>query len=98
MLLLSSLFLLVVQPSEAFTSLQPPSTQQRRSSPSLALSVDENNNWIRNGVIAATMLVGTAVMTPAAWGDEYGREVEAPTLYTGETIEVSNIAGFFVTD
>jgi hypothetical protein len=98
MMLLLSFLLLVAQPSEAFTALQPPSTQQQRSSPSLALSVDDNNDWIRNGVIAATILVSTAVMTPAAWGDEYGREVEAPTLATGETVEVSGIAGVFVTD
>ena len=44
---------------------------------------------IRDVLVAATILIGSAAMPPAAWSDEYGKEVEAPLAYTGEVIEVS---------
>ena len=38
-------------------------------------------------VVAATGL-GLSGFAPAAYADEYGREREAPTLFTGETVEI----------
>eukprot|EP00529_Nitzschia_sp_RCC80_P030605 CAMPEP_0113493448 /NCGR_PEP_ID=MMETSP0014_2-20120614/28597_1 /TAXON_ID=2857 /ORGANISM="Nitzschia sp." /LENGTH=292 /DNA_ID=CAMNT_0000387311 /DNA_START=56 /DNA_END=934 /DNA_ORIENTATION=- /assembly_acc=CAM_ASM_000159 len=38
-------------------------------------------------VVVATGL-GLGGITPAAYADEYGREREAPTLFTGETVEI----------
>ena len=36
-------------------------------------------------------LVGATIFPGSAMADEIGREREAPTLFTGETVEVSNI-------
>lgn len=48
---------------------------------------DQGNNAGRMAVSA--MLLATMILSPVpAFADEYGVEKEAPTLFTGETVEV----------
>ena len=79
----STFFLLSVGSSSAFTTSSQPVARKS--------SLDASNvhtEWLRGGLTAAAIFVGSSAFAPVAWCDEYGKETEAPTLYTGETIEV----------
>jgi hypothetical protein len=55
---------------------------------------NQGNNAVRMAVSA--MLVATMIFSPIpAFADEYGVEKEAPTLFTGETVEVRIANAFF---
>lgn len=44
--------------------------------------------------VAALSIIGSSIFFPGhALADEYGREVEAPTLFTGETVEICTKRG-----
>jgi hypothetical protein len=84
---------LIVSKSEAFSSSTKILPSRRVSS--LAAYSSKNHKNVGNNpgfacVIAATIF--TNVLFPGmAFADEIGREVEAPTLLTGETVEVGFI-------
>lgn len=51
---------------------------------------------VRGGVLktaALTIITSTILFPGNAFADEYGREVEAPTLFTGETVEICTKRG-----
>ena len=81
---------------EAFV---PTSTSVPRSS-SMLLNLknpsDAESNKPSMPQVVSTILsvgvIGTSIIFPnAAFADEIGRETEAPTLYTGEIVEVSSV-------
>lgn len=82
--LLSSAYAFAPQPAR-YHHLQ----QQGVSLPSPATTVcfQSRQDFIRGGLAGA---VSALVLTSPGpvWADEYGVETEAPTIYTGETVEV----------
>jgi hypothetical protein len=57
---------------------------------------NHNNNFANYPAVTcaiATAIFTNILFTGVAFADEYGREVEAPTLLTGETVEVGLLIG-----
>jgi hypothetical protein len=52
-------------------------------------AVKQGTSFVASLAFAAVMFTGT----PVTWADEYGVEKEAPTIFTGETVEVSSKSG-----
>ena len=46
---------------------------------------------VATSALAAALAFGVATGAAPAWADEFGRETEAPTLFTGENVMVSSI-------
>ena len=64
---------------------------------------NENNDYKKPNMsklistILSAGVIGSSLIFPnAAFADEIGRETEAPTLYTGETVEVLPASQFYV--
>jgi hypothetical protein len=58
----------------------------------VSLMAHQGESEMHFGRIATSaLLLGSLLMSsvPAAYADEYGRETEAPTMFTGETTMVS---------
>jgi hypothetical protein len=75
----------------ALTPLQQPPRSSQKSSAvtatsslSSSSSVNEIHRWAAVSIFAASLLIAGPCQA-----DEYGVERDAPTLYTGETVEVS---------
>ena len=49
-------------------------------------AVKQGTSLVASLAFAAVVFTGT----PVTWADEYGVEKEAPTIFTGETVEVSS--------
>ena len=60
-------------------SIRPPDTT----------SLDPQEKWIGNLLVSAALISVIAIGANPALADEYGKETEAPTLFTGETVMVS---------
>jgi len=72
----------LVNPTRATFSLEAQQGNQDEQLMSLGKNVAK---------AAATFMVGAGIFGGAAFANEIGVEVEAPTLFTGETTEVSII-------
>ena len=91
---------LAISSTDAFSS--SPNTSHHRIATSLSAVTNENNN---NSKLFQTLAATTAAMTiltsplmttlpgGIANADEYGRETEAPTLFTGETTMICKKRG-----
>ncbi|KAK1743893.1 hypothetical protein QTG54_005490 [Skeletonema marinoi] len=91
---------LAISSTDAFSS--SPNTSHHRIATSLSAVTNENNN--NNNKLFQTLAATTAAMTiltsplmslpgGIANADEYGRETEAPTLFTGETTMICKKRG-----
>lgn len=85
MKLLAILGMGAVSSCVAFSTQHPPQHSKRVT----CLNAQTNDCFQKTALVAA---VSFCLFTPfRAFADEYGKEVEAPTFSTGETVEVSKI-------
>ncbi len=87
---------LAISGTDAFSS--SPNTSHHRIATSLSAVSNENNNNKLFQSLAATTAAMTILASPLitslpANADEYGRETEAPTLFTGETTMICKKRG-----
>ena len=81
----SIVILLAVSSVNAFT----PRKDCRSTCHHVSLSATRSNrNDLHTFLASAVLAVSLGVVAPV-WADEIGRETEAPTLFTGESIMVS---------
>ena len=83
------------------TSFQTPFQNAGVQSSSSLMAHNANNSFGEAlGKSAAVAFTAFVLSTTPVHADEYGRETEAPTLYTGETEMVSHchVLGCFVVD
>lgn len=82
-LLLSFISLLLAsKSSSAWSQIPQTRTTQKRNNP---IVEDTFRKCLLTGVIASSLLISTL----PSFADEIGKETEAPTLSTGETVMVS---------
>lgn len=79
--------------SAAASAFVAPSFGPSRSTTSLSASMGDLRRWAVDSVCAASLAVAVAVAVAVApaFADEFGVEKDAPTLFTGETVEVCNL-------
>jgi hypothetical protein len=65
------------------TAFAPPVQRLRPTHVDLSATKEDWNKFVASAVLAVS-LVGAAPV----WADEIGRETEAPTLFTGESVMV----------
>ena len=53
-------------------------------------SATTRRDVVATSALAAALAFGVATGAAPAWADEFGRETEAPTLFTGENVMVSS--------
>ena len=71
-------------------SFAPPNTRPSPRHVDLAASTTKVVDvWSK--FLGSAVLVASLVVAAPAWADEIGRETEAPTLFTGESVMVSGI-------
>jgi hypothetical protein len=62
---------------------QPQKTGQYNKNVISKDGIDQSRSWVASLAFAALVFTGSPV-----WADEYGVETEAPTIFTGETVQV----------
>ena len=80
---------------EAFSVRSPTNRVAQSSSTQLNESSSNRSNYLKSFPFPAILtagIIGSSIFFPGnAIADEIGREVEAPTLFTGETVLVRNL-------
>ena len=74
-------------------SMNPPPANACQSSSMACSSIENKHNHLEilnfGKMVASAVFVATVAVGGPVYADEYGVEKEAPTLFTGETVEVS---------
>ena len=63
------------------------------SSPRFETKISACNKHVTAGILGLSIGCATLLGPSVSWADEYGVEREAPTLYTGETVEICKRRG-----
>lgn len=71
-----------------FRAERVPSLNAHESTNNEARNLGENAARVVCTLLLSSGIVGTIIFPGVAFASEIGVEVEAPTLYTGETVEV----------
>lgn len=91
----------VVATSQAFTFTQPntslaiPTSTTSSASKTTALNVEKNtageNSWKNLNLVSSVLSTAVAVtlgLAGVCWADEVGVSIDAPTLFTGEVVDI----------
>ena len=90
---LAAIFIFALPRAHVFGFNTVSSPRFRSCRPRDTTSLNAQGKCIGNILASAALISAIAIGSNPALADEYGKETEAPTLFTGETVMVSRLRG-----